>query len=388
MSEIKRKKRCLSQLLKACAISAFAFLLSWLLIYDFTSLSYFAPMEKASDFLASDFYNLVAQNRKVKSYDDRIAVVSIDGLSRPEIAETFRAISEGQPKVLAVDVFFEERGDDTDIDLAESLSGLPMVIYPIAASSDEGGVISGPSIYNYLDNVEPGVVNLDINSNRNTVRTFKSLFLEGDRAEESLAYAAAKAFKGGDFDDFSTSESYDIDYNTVEFDTFEASEIINDPDLINSRLVFVGELQNPTDMHATPLENSVPGVMIHACSASTILNDLIIKHVPGWVIGLISALLSIFFIYAQLTLCDSKAGNMLMRWLQAGILLLLIVAGTFLFIDYRISFDLSLPLTMITLGLLACDLWMLLETAPGWWKFIKSKLNAIKIPIFKNQLKS
>ena len=60
------------KLFKAVGIALLAFVLSWFVAYDFTSLSYFAPLEKASDFIASDFYTLVADSRTVKKYDRRL----------------------------------------------------------------------------------------------------------------------------------------------------------------------------------------------------------------------------------------------------------------------------------------------------------------------------
>lgn len=364
------------RLIKACAISVLAFALSWIMIYDFTSLSYFAPMEKASDFISSDFYTLVAQSQSVKKFDDKIVVVSVDGLSRKGMAETFEAIGEGLPDVVAIDIMFEERGDDSDSELVESMSQLPKIIYPVAIMYDGSGTES--SLYGYLDNAMPGVMNLDVNSQRNIVRTFKPVFNDDGILKESLSFSAVKNYKESPKDIKKTDESLDVDFTSTEFDCYSADEVIENPELVKDKLVFVGELQNITDVHSTPLDEYVPGIMIHAYSASTLLNGNYIRHVPDWLVWIASMILSVMFVYAQLSVGDTKPGNMLIRWMQAGILLVLIFVGSVLYLDNRISFDLSLPLLMITLGLLACDLWELVETAPTWVKWLSEKCRLLK----------
>lgn len=118
----------LRKFLKVCGIAVLAFCLSWFVAYDFTSLSYFSPLEKASDFLASDFYAFVADSRDVKKYEDRITIVGIDDLSRPEIAGTLRAIAAARPKVTAIDILFPER-DMSDTVLVNAMNMLGNVVY-------------------------------------------------------------------------------------------------------------------------------------------------------------------------------------------------------------------------------------------------------------------
>lgn len=364
---------------KASAITAVAFLLSWFMVYDFTSLSYFAPLEKASDFIASDFYTMVAGGLTVKEYDDRVAVVSVDGFTRAELSETFRAMSHAKPGVVAVDIMFEKRGDSTDIEIAESLSSLPAVVFPVALNFDERNASPSPSVYDYIDNGVPGVVNLDINSQRNIARTFKPIFVQSGAERESMAYAAVKELLGkAPAMDATPGESMDINFTTMEFDCYSAQDVMENPGMVAGKLIFVGDMDNPADMHSTPLDEYTPGVMIHAYSASTLISGNYIHHVPRELIWILSACLSVLFIYAQLSLCDSKSGNMIMRWLQAGILLMLIFIGSILYVEKRINLDLSMPLTMIALGLLACDLWMMMETIPEWPRWISDRWKGLR----------
>ena len=67
---------------KSVVITVATLLFSHVLVYDLMSVSFFSPMEKASDFRFSDFYTIVADDRAVSTLDDDIVIVPVDGLTR------------------------------------------------------------------------------------------------------------------------------------------------------------------------------------------------------------------------------------------------------------------------------------------------------------------
>lgn len=363
------------KLFKAVGIALLAFVLSWFVAYDFTSLSYFAPLEKASDFIASDFYTLVADSRTVKKYDRKITVVSLDNLSREEIAAAFDTIAAASPAVTAIDLIFQERGDDTDILLAEAISSLGKVIRPVALGTEEyedDSRLSGNSIYDPLDNTEPGFVNLEAASVRSVIREFRPV-------ADSLCSFPAAAVRAFDREAYkklcargNVTES--INFSSSQFDIISPREAAAHPELIRDRLVFAGVVNDYSDMHATPVNESTPGILIHASAASTILSGNYIDSAPVWMEWIIAGFLSVMLILAQMKLSGTKAGNMLMRWIQVGILVTLILGGTVLFIHKNTTFDLTLPLLMIMLSLLASDIWAFAET-------VLSKISRLSISI-------
>lgn len=383
----------LRRLGKACCIALLALLLSRFVAYDITSLSYFAPLEKASDYIASDFYAQVAHGSNVKRYEERVAVVSSDKLERRQLSELFRHIAAGKPAVTAIDIMFDERGDDSDLMLLESIDALGKVVYPVAWS--DGGIdnISDNSIYQYVDNATPGVVNLDAESVRSVIRTFTPRFRNADGDEVPSFATAAVAVYDKKLTTRLARRANDheqIDFSDTEFDVLTPDDLSHDPTIVKDRIVMVGDIADFADIHATPVNEAMPGIMIHAHAAATILSGNYVTEVARWLQWLIAFLVCLPMIYAQLTLEDSKAGNMTVRWLQVALLLLLIIVGTALYLNFRLSLDLTLPLLMVALGLLAADIWSFAETIPGFYRtrlkpafgkftdFCKKKFHKIK----------
>lgn len=356
------------KILKIVGITALAFCMSWFVAYDITSLSYFSPLEKASDFLASDFYTLVADSRDVKRYEDRITIVGIDDLGRREIAETFRTIAAARPRVTAIDILLPER-DLSDTTLVSALNMLGPVVYAEVFTGDEEQPEEAqPSLYDYLDAGQPGMVNLDATSVRNVIRSFNPRFTDIDGNHfDSFAAAAVRMYSPERYTRLiERGKSSEIIYfPSVEFDVLRADEIADNPELITDRIVMVGAVADFGDIHSTPIDEMTSGVLIHAYAAATVLNGSFINPVPKFLVYLLAMLLAIVFIIAQLTIASTKAGNVILRWMQIAVLLLLITLGYLAFVAWGYSLDLTLPLLMIALSFLAVDIWEFAEEIPG-----------------------
>lgn len=358
----------LRKFLKVCGIAVLAFCLSWFVAYDFTSLSYFSPLEKASDFLASDFYAFVADSRDVKKYEDRITIVGIDDLSRPEIAGTLRAIAAARPKVTAIDILFPER-DMSDTVLVNAMNMLGNVVYAdIFVDEEEQSEEFPPSLYEYVDGGIPGMVNLDATSVRSVIRSFNPRFTDSDGNNfDSFAAAAVGFYSPEKYARLLArgKSSEIISFHSLEFDVLGADEVADNPELITDRIVMVGAVDDFGDIHSTPVDDAMPGVFIHAYAAATILNGNYINPVPDWVEYMLAMLLALIFIITQLSIGETKAGNMVVRWMQVGFLLLMVSLGYMVFISWGYSLDLTLPLLMVALSLLAVDIWEFAEEIPG-----------------------
>lgn len=358
----------LKKLLKVCGIAVLAFCLSWVVAYDFTSLSYFSPLEKASDFLASDFYALVADSRDVKKYEDRITVVGIDDLSRPEIAETLRAIASAHPKVTAIDILLPEH-DLNDTVLVNAMNMLGNVVYAdIFIDEEEQPEEVHSSLYDYVDAGVPGMVNLDATSVRSVIRSFNPRFTDSDGNNfDSFAAAAVGIYSPEKHAGLLARDkaSEIISFHSLEFDVLGANEVADNPELIIGRIVMVGAVDDFGDVHSTPVDDAMPGVFIHAYAAATILNGNYINPVPDWLEYVLAMALALIFIITQLTIGDTKPGNMVVRWMQVGFLVLMVSLGYMVFISWGFSLDLTLPLLMVALSLLAVDIWEFAEEIPG-----------------------
>lgn len=358
----------LRKFFKVCGIVVLAFCLSWFIAYDFTSLSYFSPLEKASDFLASDFYTLVADSRNVKHYEDRITVVGVDNLSRPEIAETLRTIAAARPRVTAIDILFPER-DMSDTVLVNAMNMLGDVVYADLFMDEEEQPGNVPaSLYDYVDAGVPGMVNLDATSVRSVIRSFNPYFTDIDGNHfDSFAAAAVDIYAPEKYAKLlaRSKNSEIISFHSHEFDVVMADEIADNTELLSDRIVMVGAVADFGDIHSTPIDEATPGVFIHAYAAATILNGNYINPVPDWIEYMLAIALALIFIVTQLTIGDTKPGNMVVRWMQVGFLVIMVSFGSIVFISYGYSLDLTLPLLMIALSLLAVDIWEFAEEVPA-----------------------
>ena len=363
----------LRTILKAAGITVLAYALSWVIAYDFTSLSFFSPLEKVSDFISTDFYTLVADARDVRRYEDRIAVVGVDGLNRQQLAGTLGKIAACEPAVTAIDLLLNER-DESDSTLVNAMCSLGRVVYAEVDYGDnqpEYEPEAGQSLYASVPGAVAGIVNLDAMSVRSVIRSFIPRFrgvYDGKAVEyDAFGAAAVKEYSPEAYDALSErgGEVEQIYFPSVDFEFLSPDEIADNRELLAGKIVLVGTVDDWQDIHATPVDESMPGVLIHAYIASTILDGMYVTPVSkGW-IWVVSFVLAFVFILTQLLVGDSKPGNMLVRWMQVLFLVLLVVIGTRLYLTRLVTLDLTLPLLMISLGLLASDIWSFAECVPA-----------------------
>lgn len=139
-SSTSRGRRIWVRIIKALGITAVAFLLSWLVAQPFSfSMSTLVSSQDKKDFNITDFCNIVADSRPVRTLDKEIVVVNIDRASRNDITDLLAIVSIMEPKAVGLDVTFNEcRQSDTL--LLDAISSLPQVVMAQCVSQNRGGV--------------------------------------------------------------------------------------------------------------------------------------------------------------------------------------------------------------------------------------------------------
>lgn len=316
------------------AIVLLAFALSWFLIYDISSMSYFSPLEKSSDFETSDFYQLVSDSRAVRTLNDDIVVVSVDDLSREEITDALEMISLCDPAAVGIDILFGFPQDD-DYRLVEVLSGMHNVVVPDTSSY----------IYSSCPGLIQGSVYLEADSYRSTVRecstdgTFTAVLASLYRPETALP------------------DRMRIEYPGVEFNVIHAAELAEAPELLEGKIVLVGVVNDYSDVHPTPVDDAMPGILIHAAAIATMLSPDRVTDFPEWADWLVAILLCYVFVSSTRVLKRFDWGDMVMRVVQIAVLVLIIIIGTEMYVSHRIEINFSRPLVMVAAGTLAVDVW-------------------------------
>lgn len=380
-------------------ITALALLSAIWIRYDFTSLSFFAPFEKAQDFISSDFYALVADSETESLLQKDIVALDASNLNKTDLASALNCVASANPDVVVIDMLISDTGTSADSLLSSALSKLPNLVY--AYSGDENPDIDNE--YNVVDEEEsahpgeqqsiflniphatPGACELNAFSIRDIIRAYSPTirYSEND-CKDGLALAAVKKFAP---EKSKLLESRGNDSELIDFSTYRfyhdipLAEVTSDPELIEHKLVFIGNFSDLSDMRATPLNNETPGVMIHAYAACNILEENYYNPVSEWIEWILGIICCAIVLLMELLFKDFTGVNMIIRWTQGLLLLTLIFIGTYIYLEHHICLDLTIPLLMVFWGLFASDLVTILSSLPSVLRKTKNR-----IAKFYNQL--
>lgn len=330
----------------AALVTAVAWLLSCFLAYDVSSLSYFAPMEKASDFRFSDFYERVARRSTVAELDDRVVIVAVDGCNRREIGRAILDVNFCAPAAIGLDIMFgAPRPGADDSLLVRALCSTPGLCLPVLVDEERGG-FKERSFYDSIVGESGRYCAINIEGRkrmRTTVRGFRTHFAGVPGMAASLAGMAD-----------APERTLPVSYVSRRFRKIEADSVLDCMDEIEGRIVLIGKMCDRGDQHITPVDNFMPGVLIHAYSVATLLHDDAPRQVPvaaQWAVGL---LLCYVVVYVNLRY-DGYRSNLAVRLLQFAILLILIFAGTKAYVTNGLDLNCGFAVIMVMSGLVSCD---------------------------------
>lgn len=348
-------------ILKALGITILALTLSLALEAPFTASTsaIFSNPEK-NDFTLSDIYAQIADNRPVRTLDDRIAIIDIGHGGREEIAEILEVLALCGPKAVGVDINFEDPHDD-DSRLLHAISSLPEVVLPIGVEADKRAfsISDAPFFHDTLPGPSYGVINFPAASSKSCIREFAVDFPMADGTtapsfvtallEKSDPDAAARLRERGNRHE--TSSYHSREYNITDLDG-----IIDNPELIAGKTVLIGALDEASDMHSTPVNSYMPGVLIHAHALSTAMDGDWYATLPRWADYLIACAVCFMIVLATTGIRNGVRG-LIVRILQIVLAYLAVRVGYTLFVDRHLICNFSNTLLMIAFGLFAVDIW-------------------------------
>ncbi len=95
--------------------------------------------------------------------------------------------------------------------------------------------------------------------------------------------------------EMSTSSSQKLDYASMTRGEVIVREVRDEdwPLLDQAKLVLLGGNWDLADTHVTPINDRLPGVIVHAISMNTALSDEVISKLPGWLLNLMGFLLTL-----------------------------------------------------------------------------------------------
>lgn len=267
--------------LKAAGITLLSMLCSALLAAPFSaSVSVLFSSPEKNDFVMSDLFAQVADARPVRTLEDRIVIVDIEHSSRAEIASTLEILSLCNPLAVGLDVNFANPGDEaTDLYLRQCITAMPRLVLPLSVnkSGDDGdndlfSIADKPFFFNdsTMGKLTYGIINLPSVRAKNSIREYATAFpLAGGVEQESFPCAVAR-MGGCDMSRLQARRGDNrlekIAYPSREFMIIPWGELIDRVDDLEGKYVLVGAVNEASDMHATPINSYMAGIMIHAYS--------------------------------------------------------------------------------------------------------------------------
>ncbi len=364
-------------------ITILAFALSVALAAPFSASTsaIFSSPEK-NDFTLSDIYAQIANDRAVRKLDDRIAILDIGHGGREEIAEMLEILTLCGPSAIGLDVNFEEAREN-DNRLLNAISNAPELVLPlgVTAIGNSFKISDKPFFYDSIKNPSYGVINLTTLSGKGNIREFTVNFPMAN-GEESPSFVTALLGKiAPDIKDelLRRGRRNEISaYHSREYNIYDLNDLLEAPEKFTDKVVLIGALDDASDMHATPINSYMPGVMIHAHALSTALDRDWYISLPKWADYLIAFVLCFLIILATVGIRNGIRG-LLVRILQVILAYAAVRIVYSLFIDNHVICNFSTTLLMIAFGLFAVDIWngiaSLINLTSRQIKSLKNKKN-------------
>lgn len=353
-------------MLRAAGITGLAYLLSVVLMQPFSlSIASLVSSNDKHDFDITDFYNIIADSRAVRTVDRDITILDITGATRSDVAEVLAALPSFEPRTVGLDVVFDVPHADDSLLLA-SIAAMPEMVMlmdaePVKARNADIFTVGDTSFFRAAFPTHTyAASNLPTKSAGGVVRELRLEYplLSGDTLPSFALAVAAKAD--------STclthlrkrnNDTELINYPSRRFNTVFWQDMPYCLDAIKDHIVLIGALENPGDLHATPSQHQMAGIEIHAYAASTILNAKYIDSLPSfWNMAIAFALcFGLALIHISL---PPEFKPLVLRLIQIGLLYCIIIIGYHFFIEKKLVVNFSYSLLMLTFVLFACDIWL------------------------------
>ena len=309
------KKKCrtfLLQSLKNLAIVGFAFVIVWGYALIALNLSFLNPISEAiKSFSITDKYYQMMSEKESRM----VVIVDLTNLiNRGAIAHALEDIEACHPAVIGMDCVFEGMKDDTVADNAvrDVARKYDNIVYSYKLLDEQAdGSGYSRSIHSFFTDeikVHEGITNMQRDNIYNGIkRKLKAGWLLNGNKEPSLVGEVVNIFAKKEVIK-ATGKDIKINFSPTHFATIDPTEVSQNKELIEGRIVLFGTLTDETDMHYTPL-GKMSGVQLLAYATQTILENEQIKELPFWVQVITAILMVMATNKLQLTYTDWTSGS-------------------------------------------------------------------------------
>lgn len=337
--------------------------LMWAMSEDLTYDSILSVLCGNSDIETCDFYNRIQNGASARDIDEDIVIVNIDTvIERKDLAMLVKSINGLNPKMIAIDALFENRKDSIgDSLLINTFRDTPNLV--LAQALNPYSMIPEQDLISIeLPDIPRGIINLTEKEEEGIIRSFTPFFGEN---QEHLSFpcAVANISDKGRVEKLRERDTPDeyIYFSPDEFYVIEPSFIKENAAMIKNKIVLLGTVRDPLDLHRTAVSIRYPGVMLHAQAISMILHDRMLKelsNVLNWILAILSCLIMthIYVVTDKSGVHDLGARVMPILWM-----FIVIWVGCYAFAHWYVYLDASQVVLLSALAILVLDFWYAFE---------------------------
>lgn len=361
---MNNRRKLFVDIAQSIGVTIISFVIAISALSGLESLLDFRSSIQGDTFEISDVYNYVADNRDVRNLSDDVTIISIDGCDRQDIATLIPAVESLKPGAIGLDVLFFQDFDG-DEELINSLNSASNLVLPILLDNESGST-TGSYFYNQLADATFGIINLNVDSNNQPVRTFKPHIQFNDMKVNTFAAELASIVDEGKYNELikRANEAETICYPSTEFYTISYMDFLESPESfaqnIHNKVILLGDTNQGNDFHVTPISSGIPGVQIHAHIIDTIINSKYVRTSPSWLNWSIGFILCFILIFINFRIWDKipLICNIVTRIIQVACLYCFFALGCKVYVGNYYCIDFSPILLMAGLDLFAYDLWV------------------------------
>lgn len=333
-----------------------AIILTLFLTSDVNSDLFLSKVCGSSDIEVSDFYNRMRSGGSMRKLSNEIAIVNIDSvISRAELASLISSIADASPRIIGVDILFENKKDPYEDEFLSSTLNESQNLVMGQRYDESNSSVCEDFICQECPNIPRGIVNLTSKRRNGIVREY-SAFFGNDIIFPSLAASMLKIISPAKYNELPKMQKEEmIRFQPEEYMILEPSEVTDNPECIKDKIVFVGTISEESDLHSTPLSDDYPGVMIHANILSMQLRDDYISPYSKtytFILGIVPCII-MTLLYVRL----SSTQNFTMRTLPIIWIIIILLLGCSLFNNFGIYVDAPRTILIPSLALVVLDTW-------------------------------
>lgn len=289
----------------------------------------------------SDYYILANRGIGKKHLSSKdICIVFIDSVkTRSQIANVLTEILKCDPKVIGLDVQFPHAGNEDEDSLLRDavLQCDNKLIQTFTGHSlNDGRLFDVIDSSFFVTAIEPLSFGFDNITSMETNPRNRKLLLQakyGNQEFSSFAKLLYEKYSGEQIKD----NTIRVLYNPTRFNPIRDVNSINKyADLLKDKIVLIGDEDNYSDRHLTPI-GIIPGVEIHAHVIDSLLHIGDNREMPiivTWIIAFFTSLLfSIILLISKLYW--GGYDNLIIRLLQIVFLIICLITCSIIYINHN-----------------------------------------------------